>query len=216
MSLTLYSYFRSSAAFRVRIALNLKRLDHTLVPVSLVLDGGEHLAPAYRAINPAALVPSLEAEGAVLTQSLAIVEYLEERHPEPPLLPERAIDRAWVRALALNIACEIHPLNNLRVLRYLGQTLGLEEEARTAWYRHWVEHGLAAVERLIERSPRPGDFCLGDGPTLADCCLVPQLFNARRFGCAIEGFPRMLAIEARCLQLEAFRRAAPDVQPDAL
>lgn len=211
----LYSYFRSSAAYRVRIALNLKGLAYRTLPVHLLRDGGEQHRPAYRAVNPAGLVPALEDRGHTLTQSLAILEYLEEQYPQTPLLPQGSAERARVRAIAQSIACEIHPLNNLRVLQYLSGTLGLGEEQKNAWYRHWVGEGLGAVERLLADDPRTGAFCHGDRPTLADCCLVPQVFNARRFGCELDAMPTTLAIVARCQSLEAFQRAAPEHQPDA-
>lgn len=211
----LYTYFRSSAAYRVRIALNLKGLPFESVPVHLVRDGGQQRQAAYRAVNPAGLVPALEDDGAVLTQSLAIIEYLDETHPEPALLPSAAVDRARVRALAQTIACDTHPLNNLRVLQYLGRTLGADEAARQAWYRHWVAEGLGAVERLLAADPKVGDFCHGDTPGLADCCLVPQVFNARRFDCDLSDMPQVLRIVANCERLPAFRQAAPEQQPDA-
>lgn len=213
--MNLYSYFRSSAAYRVRIALNLKGLAYRTLPVHLLRDGGEQHRPAYRAVNPAGLVPALEDRGHTLTQSLAILEYLEEQYPQTPLLPQGSADRARVRAIAQSIACEIHPLNNLRVLQYLSGTLGLGEEQKNAWYRHWVGEGLGAVERLLADDPRTGAFCHGDRPTRADCCLVPQVFNARRFGCELDAMPTILAIVARCQSLEAFQRAAPEHQPDA-
>jgi maleylacetoacetate isomerase len=209
----LYSYFRSSAAYRVRIALNLKGVDYETVPVHLVR--GEQHAAAYTALNPAGLVPTLADEGRVFTQSLAIIEYLDELHPQPALLPGTAVDRARIRALALSIACDIHPLNNTRVLKYITEELGGSEQGKTAWYRHWVEQGLAAVERLLAEDTRTGDFCHGDTPTLADCCLVPQVFNAQRFDCRLDHVPTVMRIHAHCEALEAFQRAAPSVQPDA-
>ncbi|MBL8483045.1 MAG: maleylacetoacetate isomerase [Rhodocyclaceae bacterium] len=208
----LYSYFRSSASFRVRIALNLKGLEHAIVPVHLL--HGEQLQPAFLGVNPAGLVPALAEHGAVLTQSLAIMEYLDETHPEPPLLPGTPLDRARMRALALAIACEIHPLNNLKVLKYLKHALGASDDARNAWYRHWVESGLAALERQLEPGP-PGRYCHGERPTLPDCCLVPQIFNARRFDCRLDHVPGVMRIFDQCMQLDAFQRAAPAAQPDA-
>lgn len=210
---TLYSYFRSSAAFRVRIALNLKGLDYQIVPVHLVR--GEQRAAGYRAVNPAGLVPALVDEGQVLTQSLAIIEYLDEVHPQPPLLPGAAAERARIRAIALTVACEIHPLNNLSVLAYLKHTLGADEDAKRAWYCHWVEQGLATVEQLLAADPRTGACCHGDAPTLADCCLVPQIFNAQRFACHLDHLPTVMRIHDHCMGLEAFQRAAPGAQPDA-
>jgi maleylpyruvate isomerase len=210
----LYTFFRSSASYRVRIALNLKGLTVEAVPVHLRRGGGEHLAPAYVAKNPQALLPALEDEGRVLTQSLAIIEYLEERHPEPPLLPKDPADRAFVRAVALAIACEVHPIQNLRVLNYLKSELKQSEEAANAWARHWIGLGLSAVEEMIAAAPR-ATFCFGDQPTLADICLIPQLGNARRFGSKLAAYPNILRVEAACLELAAFVNAAPENQPDA-
>jgi maleylacetoacetate isomerase/maleylpyruvate isomerase len=213
--LTLYSYYRSSAAYRVRIALNLKGLDYEIVPVHLARDGGEHLKPAYRAINPSSTVPALRLEtGEVLAQSMAIIEYLDEVHPAPPLLPADARGRARVRAIAQMIACDIHPLNNLGVLKVLKHDLGASDEQKDRWYRHWVETGLGKVERVLADAPR-GRFCHGDAPTLADCLLVPQVFNARRFNADLSGLSEIPRIVAECEALEAFRRAAPGNQPDA-
>jgi maleylacetoacetate isomerase len=211
--LKLYTYFRSSAAYRCRIALNLKGLTHETVFVHLIKDGGQHTKPAYRALNPQALLPTLEHDGKVITQSLAIIEYLDEIQPQPPLLPRDAGERAKVRAFALAIACDIHPLNNLRVLNYLKGPLGHDQAAVDAWYRHWVETGLAACEALL-----PGDgckFCFGDEPSLADACLVPQIYNARRFNADLSAIPRLVAIEEACGKLTAFAQAAPEAQPDA-
>ncbi len=213
--LRLYTYFRSSAAYRVRIALNLKGLAYEAVPVHLLRDGGEQNLPAYRALSPLGTVPALQTGGATLTQSLAIIEYLEETHPQPPLLPASAENRARVRALAQTIACDIHPVNNLRILQYLGREFGATQEQKDAWYRHWVEAGLLAVEQLLAAHPGTGFFCHGDAPTLADCCLVPQVFNARRFDCPLEAMPTIRRIVAACEALPAFRNAAPALQPDA-
>lgn len=211
----LYNYFRSSASFRVRIALNLKTLPYDYVPVHLTRGGGEQFSPEFRRLNPASLVPALLEGDQVLTQSLAIIEYLEETHPEPPLLPGDPVSRARVRALALSVACEIHPLNNLRVLGYLTKTLGISEEARSAWYRHWVETGLATVETLLAQDTRTGLYCHGDTPGLADCCLVPQIFNAQRFHCRLDHVPTIMRIFEECMVLPAFAQAAPQAQPDA-
>lgn len=211
----LHNFFRSSASYRVRIALALKGLPYEYRAVHLSRSGGEQRAPEFRELNPHSLVPVLEDGTLSLTQSLAIIEYLEEVYPEPPLLPRSSSERARVRALALSIACEIHPLNNLRVLNYLSQELGTSAEAKAQWYRHWVALGLEALEAEIARSPFAGGFCHGDAPGLADCCLVPQLFNARRFECELTSYPRLLAIEENCLALDAFRAAAPEHQPDA-
>jgi maleylacetoacetate isomerase len=212
----LYSFFRSSASYRVRIALNLKGLDYDVVPVHLVKDGGEQLTAAYRKINPNALVPTfIDDAGAVLTQSLAIIEYLDEVHPKPLLLPGSALDRAHIRNLALQIACDIHPLNNLRVLRYLTRDLKVGEEDKNAWYRHWCESGLAALEATLAADSRTGTFCAGEQPTLADCCLVPQVANAQRLDCDLSSMPTVMRINAACTALDAFARAAPARQPDA-
>lgn len=215
--LTLYTYFRSSAAFRVRIALALKGLPHDSAFIHLVRDGGQHRSAAYRAINPQQLVPALRTEdGSVLTQSLAIMEYLDEAYPDAPaLLPADALGRARVRALAQAVACEVHPLNNLRVLHYLTQHLGVSEAQKTAWYHHWVREGLGAIETMLTQEGATGRFCHGDTPTLADCCLVPQVFNARRFACPLEDYPTIGRIVQACEALPAFAQAAPAQQPDA-
>jgi maleylacetoacetate isomerase/maleylpyruvate isomerase len=209
----LYSYFRSSAAFRVRIALALKGLAYDYVPVHL-LRNQQH-EPAYAALAPARLVPMLTDGDARIGQSLAIIEYLDELHPEPPLLPGDASGRARVRGLALDIACEIHPLNNLRVLRYLVKELGVSEDAKNGWYRHWVETGLATVERQLAGHPATGRFCHGDAPTLADCTLVPQIFNARRLDCSLDAMPTVLRVFDECMALAAFDSAQPSRCPDA-
>jgi maleylacetoacetate isomerase len=211
----LYTYFRSSAAYRVRIALNLKSLAYDSVPVHLTRGGGEQLAPGYRKLNPQALVPVLQDGGRVLTQSLAIIEYLDEIHPRTPLLPGDPGARARVRALALAVACDIHPLNNLRVLNYLTGPMGLTDEARQTWYRHWIAEGLSALEATLAGDRDTGKFCHGDTPGLADCCLVPQMANARRFKCDVAPYPTLQRIESNCQALDAFQRAAPDRQPDA-
>jgi len=216
----LYGYFRSSASFRVRIAMNLKGLPYDYRAIHLVKGGGEQLGAAFRALNPEALVPVLvddDAEGGAfaLSQSLAIIEYLDEMHPEPPLLPSTPAARARVRALSLAIACDIHPLNNLRVLRYLVKTLGVSEDDKNTWYRHWVESGLAAVEAHLASSPTTGRFCHGDTPTLADICLVPQVFNGQRLNCDFSAMPTVMRIHEQCITLDAFQRAAPSAQPDA-
>lgn len=209
----LYSYFRSSAAYRCRIALNLKELPHELASVHLVRGGGEQKSSEYRALNPQALVPTLDDDGAVLTQSLAIIEYLEEKYGGMRLLPPDPLQRARVRAFALAIACEIHPLNNLRVLGYLKGTLGHNQQTVDAWYRHWVESGLAACEAMLPDPSSP--FCFGAAPTLADVVLAPQMFNARRFKSDLGAVPHLVAIDANCQQLKAFADAAPAAQPDA-
>jgi maleylacetoacetate isomerase/maleylpyruvate isomerase len=211
----LYTYFRSSAAYRVRIALNLKGLSYESVPVHLVRDGGRQHHSDYRAKNPLGVVPTLETDTVTLTQSIAIMEWLEETYPDKPLLPATADARAYVRALAQTIACEIHPLNNLRVLGYLTKTLGVTDAQKNDWYRHWVNEGLLAVERLLVNSGLPGRFCFGDAPTMADCCLVPQVFNARRFDCSLDSMPTIQGIVSACEALEAFQAASPGQQPDS-
>jgi maleylpyruvate isomerase len=209
----LHNYFRSSASFRVRIALELKGLGYEYLPVHLVK--GEQKEQRYGAVSPSGLVPTLETDqGDLLDQSMAIIEYLDETHPEPPLLPSDPVGRAHVRALAQSIACEIHPLNNLRVLKYLVKDLKLDDEAKNAWYRHWVRDGMEAFERQLALHPG-STFCYGDTPTLADCCLVPQIFNGRRFDCDFSGLPRSMAAFDACMQLEAFQRAQPSQSPDA-
>ena len=210
----LYTYFRSSAAFRVRIALNLKGLPYE--PQFVHLPKGEHRAPAYADLNPQALLPTLEDDGGTrLTQSLAIMEYLEEQHPSPPLLPQDAAGRARVRSLALLVACEIHPLNNLRVLQHLRKALGQTEEQVNAWYLHWIADGLAKLEAELDRDARTGKFCNGDAPSIADCCLVPQVFNAQRFTADLTPYPTVMRIFDGCMKLDAFDRAQPSRQPDA-
>jgi maleylpyruvate isomerase len=213
--ITLYGYFRSSAAYRVRLALNLKGLRYDQVPVHLVRGGGEHRQAAYRERNPQGLVPFLADGDAAFGQSLAIIEYLDEVYPQVPLLPGTAAQRARIRAFALHIACEIHPLNNLRVLQYLTGPAGLSEDAKLAWYRHWIAAGLTALETDLERRQPQGPYCFGEQVTLADVCLVPQIFNAQRFNCDLTPYPRLLTICDRANLLPAFRDAAPDRQPDA-
>mgnify|MGYP001250689511 FL=1 len=212
----LYTYWRSSAAYRVRIALNLKglELDHAIV--NLMHDGGAQSKPEYRQLNPQMLVPALELDsGGVLTQSLAIIEYLEETCAEPPLLPTGPLGRARVRAMALAVACDIHPLNNLRVLRYLKNEFDVSEDQKRDWYRHWVSSGLEAIETMLRDSPHKGRFCHNDNPGLADICLVPQVYNARRFDIPLTAFPCVANIDGACLELDAFDKARPEKQPDA-
>jgi maleylpyruvate isomerase len=211
--LKLYGYFRSSAAYRVRIALALKGLAYEYRAVHL--RKGEQGAAEYLELNPNALVPMLVDDRGTFTQSLAIMEYLDERYPEPPLLPRAPEARTRVRAMALAIACDIHPLDNLRVLRYLMRTLGASEDAKDAWYRHWIEVGLGALEVELARDPATSVFCHGDTPSLADCCLVPQLANARRAGVPLDAYPTLTRIETACNALPAFAAAAPERQPDA-
>ena len=209
----LYGYFRSSAAYRVRIALAMKGLPYEYAAVHL--RKGEQRGAQYRALNAQGLVPTLEDDRGRFTQSLAIIEYLEERYPEPPLLPPTPEARARVRAIALAIACDIHPLDNLRVLQYLVDKVGASDDAKNAWYRHWIDVGLGALESQLVRDPATGAFCHGEAATLADVCLVPQLANARRFGIPLDAYPRLLRIEASCNALPAFAAALPEMQPDA-
>jgi maleylacetoacetate isomerase/maleylpyruvate isomerase len=210
--LKLYTYFRSSAAFRVRIALHLKGLAVESAFVHLAK--GEHRKPDYVAVNPQGLVPVLAVDGQVLAQSLAIIEYLEETQPQPPLLPKDALGRARVRNLALIVACEIHPLNNPRVLKYVKSTLGRSDEEVNAWYRHWIADGLAKLEAELQR-PGTGRYSHGDAPGMADCCLVPQIFNAKRYQCDLAPYPTVMRVFETCMQLDAFDRAQPGKQPDA-
>ncbi len=208
----LYTYFRSSAAFRVRIALNLKGLEYDAAFVHLAK--GEHRQAPYAAVNPQALLPTLELDdGKRLTQSLAIIEWLEEKHPTPRLLPTDAFARARVRSLAYLVACEIHPLNNLRVLQHLKRALGQSQEQIDTWYRHWIADGLAKLE--AELAGGSGRFCYGDAPTMADCCLVPQIFNAKRYTSDLAPYPTTMRVFENCMKLEAFDRAQPSKQPDA-
>ena len=207
----LYNYFRSSASFRVRIALALKGLDYEYLPVHLVKN--EQLGEAYAGVSASRLVPLLKDGDALVTQSMAIIEYLDETHPQPPLMPADALGRARVRALSQDIACEIHPLNNLRVLRYLVGPLQLAEAAKEQWYRHWVETGLETVERQLAAAP--SRYCHGDAPTMADCLLVPQIFNGQRFNCRLDQVPNVMRVFDACMQLEAFQQAQPSACPDA-
>jgi len=214
--ITLYSYWRSTAAYRVRIALNLKGLDYRIKPVHLVRDGGEQHSPGYMAVNPQQLVPTLEVDGETISQSLAIMEWLEERHAEPALLPEDPIARARARQIALIVACEMHPLNNLRVLQYLQGPLGIDDAAKRNWYQHWVTEGFASVEGLLRQRAVPADYCVSAEPTIADICVVAQVFNAERFACNMAPFLLIRGISERCLALPAFDRARPENQPDAV
>jgi maleylacetoacetate isomerase/maleylpyruvate isomerase len=207
----LYNFFRSSASYRVRIALALKGLDYDYKAVHLAKS--EQLQENYAAVSASRLVPLLRDGDHTFTQSLAIIEYLDETHPTPPLLPGSAAERAHVRALALDIACEIHPLNNLRVLRYLVRDLKLGEDDKNRWYRHWVETGLEVVERQLVAAP--ATYCHGDTPTLADVVLVPQIFNARRFDCRLEHVPQVMRVFDACMKLDAFERSRPEHCPDA-
>ena len=209
----LYTYFRSSAAFRVRIALNLKGV--ACEPVFVHLAKGQHRERQYVEVNPQALLPTLELDDAKrLVQSLAIIEWLEEKYPKPALMPSDALARARVRSLAYLVACEIHPLNNLRVLQHLKRALGQTQEQIDNWYRHWIADGLAKLEADLAR-PGTGKFCHGDSPTMADCCLVPQIFNAKRYNSDLAPYPITMRVFENCMKLEAFDRAQPSKQPDA-
>ena len=209
----LYDYFRSSASYRVRIALALKGLACELVPIHLLKH--EQTSESFAALAPAKLVPLLQVEGELLTQSLAIIEYLDEAHPEPSLLPGSAFERARIRSLAQDIACEIHPLDNLRVLRYLVHEMKVSEDDKTRWYKHWVETGLQVVERRLAGEARTGRFCHGDAPTLADCVLVPQVLNAQRFECRLEQVPTVMRVFDACMELDAFSKTQPSAYPEA-
>ena len=211
----LYGYWRSTAAYRVRIALNLKGIEWENRPVDLVRDGGEQHQPGYRGLNPAGLVPTLQIDGHALSQSLAIMDYLEETRPRPALLPTDPADRAWVRALALDVACDIHPINNLRVQQYLKREHCLDGEGVLAWMDHWMCLGFEGIEVRLASAGVSGACCLGDEPGLADICLVGQAYNADRFGTSLEPFERISAIVAHCRALPAFAAAAPEAQPDA-
>jgi maleylacetoacetate isomerase len=209
----LYSYFRSSASFRVRIVLNLKQLPYETVAVHLVKDGGQQHAPDYLALNPSGAVPSLDHEGKMLTQSSAICEYLNELHPEPALLPANMIERAWVRSVCNLVACDIHPLNNLRVLKHITKSLGLNETQKTDWYRHWIEQGFNALEKLL--SQRADEYCWGDTVTMADAFVIPQIWNAHRFDCSMDEYPILRRVYKNAMLLPAFQEAAPTAQPDS-
>ena len=211
----LYSYWRSSSAYRVRIALNLKELDHEIVPVSLVADGGEHKKPAYRAINPQGLVPFLQDGAVAIGQSTAILEYLEECYPQNPLLPEDSAGRAFVRQIVNIISCDIQPLDNLRVLKYLSNDLGVTDAQKDAWYSHWIYEGFEALETLLTHADRDGPYCFGHEITLADVYLAPQVYNAHRFNVEIESYPEIVRCVEACNKLAAFQAARPEAQPDA-
>ena len=211
----LYSYWRSSAAYRVRIGLNLKDIEHEIIPVNMLKDGGEQLADKYRQINPQALIPALVDGDITLTQSLAILEYLDEKYPQISLIPGNIENRARIRQFAQIIACDIHPLNNLRVLKYLKRELGVEDDARDEWYRHWIKTGFESFESALVKIDRNGPFCLGANVTLADLCLIPQMYNAHRFEVPLQPYPTLCAIEEACLELDAFQKATPEKQDDA-
>jgi len=211
----LHNYFRSSASYRVRIALNLKGLPYEYAPVHLNRNGGEQFEPAFKGLNPQALVPVLSDCDINISQSLAILEYLEEKYLAVPLLPSSVEDRAYVRELALAIACDIHPLNNLRVLKFLTGPLALTDDAKDLWIKHWINDGLSALEAKLVNSPRRGQFCFGNTPTFADICLVPQLFSAQRFNIDLNPYPNLSEIDAECQKLPAFLLAHPGRQPDS-
>ncbi len=213
MSRQLYTFFRSSTSFRLRIALAYKRLDYE--PHYVSLPKMEHRLPSYRDINPQGLVPLLVEGGRSLIQSMAIIEYLDEVYPDPPLMPKDPIGRVYVRSVSQILGCEIHPLNNVRVLKHLKAQFGADEAATNAWYEHWIAEGLSGLEGYLTREGMSGDFCYGDTVTMADICLVPQIFNARRFNCPLDAYPKLLAITDRCMTLDAFRATEPSTQADA-
>ncbi len=215
-NLRLYGYWRSSAAYRVRIALNLKGLAYETQAVHLLRDGGEQHGAAYRAINPQQLIPSLQDGERTITQSMAIMEYLDETRPAPALLPPDPVARARVRGLALVVACDVHPLGNLRVLQYLEAQYAADAEQRAEWSRHWIGAGFDALEQMLAGHAETGRYCHGDTPGLADACLVPQVYNALRWKLPMDGYPTIRRIHAACNELEAFRQAAPEAQPDAV
>ncbi len=209
----LYTFFRSSASFRVRIALNYKGLAYEHAGVNL--PKAEHAQAGFKAVNPQGLVPALEDGGRVLAQSLAIIEYLDEVHPGPRLLPADPLDRHYVRAFSQIVACEIHPLNNLRTLKYVRKTYGLDDAGVNAWYAHWIAEGFEMMESFLARERRHGKYCFRDQVSMADCCLVPQVFNAQRYQCDLSPYPAVMRLHEECMKLEAFIRAEPSVQPDA-
>ena len=211
----LYSYWRSSAAYRVRIALNLKGLDYEVIPVHLLKDGGEQLQAEYRSINPQGLIPALIDGDVSLGQSLAVMDYLETRYPEPAIYPKTPEERAFTQQFALAVACDIHPLNNLRVLKYIKHTLKLDDETKNEWIHHWIKNGFIALETLLNDRNWEGPYCVDGQVTIADACLIPQIYNARRFKIPMDHFPTLVRIEQACMELDAFRRAAPENQIDA-
>jgi maleylacetoacetate isomerase len=211
----LYSYFRSSASYRVRIALAMKGLPYDYAAVHLVKDGGQQLSPAYRQVNSDGIVPALEDGLNVLTQSLAIIEYLDDLYPAPALLPSSPANKAYVRSVSLQIACEIHPVNNLRVLRYLKERFNFSDVDKSEWYRHWIEVGFASLEARLRTDSRVGNFVFGEAPTMADLCLVPQVWNARRFNVPLDPYPTITRLAENAMALDAFQKAEPSAQPDA-
>ena len=214
MDIKLFSYWRSSATFRVRIALNLKNLSHEVIPVDLLKQGGEQHLPSYSAKNPQDLVPVLEHGSDVLRQSLTIIEFLEEIYPTPALLPNNAHERAWIRALSMDIACDIHPLNNLRVMKYLHKQLQLSDDQKSEWTKHWLEIGLAGVEKTLTSQARAGKFCFGDDPGMADACLIPQIMNAKASNCDLSKFTKIQQVFDECMKLPAFIQASWESQID--
>ncbi len=214
--LTLYDYWRSSACYRVRIALNVKGLRYTLKPVHLLNNGGEQHGDDYRQVNPQEVVPALVDGARVIRQSLAIIEYLDEVKPGDPLLPSAARDRAHVRGMALLVACDIHPLNNLRVIKYLEHPLGLDQTSRETWMRHWIEEGFRALETILADDLATGAYCHGEAPTMADACLIPHVYSAKRFNVDMTPYPTIMRINEQCLSLPAFDAARPEMQPDAV
>jgi maleylacetoacetate isomerase len=211
----LYGYFRSSASFRVRIALALKGLHYDYAAVHLLKGGGQQLSSAYRDLNPDGLVPTLEDGAHILSQSLAIIEYLDELHPVPPLLPPAPADRAYVRSVAMQITSEIHPINNLRIIQFLKKRFGISDEQKSEWYRHWVDVGFSSLEARLKAEQRVGKFVFGNAPTIADLCLVPQVWNARRFEIPLNQYPNIARLSSNAMELEAFQLAEPASQPDA-
>lgn len=208
--LKLYDYFRSSASFRVRIALNIKKIDFQPVPIHLVNNGGEHISEEYSKLNPHQLVPLLQDHDLCITQSLAIIEYIDETYPLPPLLPTNPLDRAFVRSISLSIAADMHPLNNLRVLNYLKNEFQITDQQKQQWYQHWITKGFTALEKQLSSSKTTGEFCYGDQPTIADLCLAPQMYNAKRFSCDLTDYPTLNRIDANCRQHPAFIKAWPE------
>lgn len=206
----LYDYYRSSASFRVRIALNLKGLDYEIIPVHLVNNGGEQFYADYQAKNPQSLVPTLHDDNHFITQSLAIIEYLNDTHPTPALLPEDPYQKAFARSLALQITADIHPLNNLRVLNFLKNEIKISDEQKTKWYQHWIQIGLSALEKNLQTAKLSGDFCVGNTISIADICLAPQMYNARRFACDLSAYPTLVQIDANCQKHPAFIKACPE------
>lgn len=208
--LRLYDYFRSSASFRVRIALNLKQLPYQIIPIHLVNNGGEQFHSSYETLNPQHLVPTLQENNKTITQSIAIIEYLNEAYPSPPLLPEDLYEKALARSFALAIACDIHPLNNLRVLNFITNDLEQSEEKKMEWYHHWLNMGLASLEKLLTRTYKDTKYSFGNSPTIADICLVPQMYNARRFSCDLTPYPLLKNIDSNCQHHPAFQKAWPE------